>query len=463
MSYDVLIIGTGPGGYVAAIRAAQLGLRVGVVERERLGGICLNWGCIPTKALLKSAQVFDYAAHAQDYGVVLGSAPKIDFTATVARSRKVAETMSQGVKFLLKKNKIDLIVGEGELIDAKQVRVQAPKGEAKTYTAKHIILATGARARQLDQLPIDGKQVIDYRSAMTLTKQPKSLIVVGSGAIGMEFAYFYATLGTQVTVVEALPTILPREDQDISAAALRLFKKRGITFYTNATLGALKSRKGGVTLEVTADKQTHNLSSDLILSAVGVQANIENLNLSALSIATEAGKIVVDPYGATSCAGVYAIGDITQGPALAHVASAQGINCVERIAGHNPPPIDLNNIPSCTYCHPEIASVGYTEAEAKAAGYELKIGTFPFKASGKAQAEGNDAGLVKVIYDARYGEWLGAHMIGEGVTELIAEVVAARNLETTGEEILRSIHPHPTRSEAIMEATAAAYGAVIHL
>ncbi len=462
MQYDVLIIGAGPGGYVAAIRAAQLGLKVAVVEKESLGGVCLNWGCIPTKALLKTAQVLEYVQHAQNYGVQATN-PSVDFTAAIQRSRSVAATMSKGIAFLFKKNNIPTIIGTATLTSNNTVQVTSPEGKTTSYEAAHIILATGARARALPQLPIDGKRIIDYRAAMTLKKQPKSLIVVGSGAIGMEFAYFYATLGTNVTVLEALPHILPREDQEISQAAQRLFTKKGISFFTQAQIQDVKVAAQNTTITFSVNDQSHTLKADCVLSAVGIQANIEGLGLEQLDITIKDNKVVTDPYGATSCAGVYAIGDITPYPALAHVASAQGIICVEKIAGQTPTPITPNNIPSCTYCHPEIASVGYTEAQAQEAGYETKVGVFPFKASGKAQAEGHDQGFVKVIYEAKYGEWLGTHMIGEGVTELIAEVVVARNLETTGHEIMKSIHPHPTRSEALMEATAQAYGEAIHL
>lgn len=463
MNYDLIIIGSGPGGYVAAIRAAQLGLKTAIVEKESLGGICLNWGCIPTKALLKSAQVFEYMNHAADYGITL-SGHKADFGAIIKRSRGVADSNSKGVQFLMKKNKIDVIMGTGKLQKGGKVEVTAADGKKTTYEAKHIILATGARSKELPNVKQDGKKIIGYREAMNLPSQPESLVVMGSGAIGMEFAYFYSTLGTKVTVVEFLDSILPREDKDVSREAERVFKKRGITFMTGTAVESVDTKgKGCVVSAKKKDGSVVKIECDVVLSAVGVSTNLEGLGLEELGIKTEKGIVVTDDYYRTNVPGVYAIGDIVKGPALAHVASAEGITCVEKIAGHNPEPIDYNNIPSCTYTWPEVASVGLTEEQAKEKGYEVKVGKFPYSASGKAKAAGITDGFVKVIFDAKYGEWLGCHMIGANVTEMIAEVVVARKLETTGHEIIKSIHPHPTMSEAIMEAAAAAYGEVIHL
>lgn len=465
MNYDLIVIGSGPGGYVAAIRAAQLGMNVAVVERESLGGICLNWGCIPTKALLKSAQVFEYINHAADYGVVVDNA-KPDFEKMVARSREVAQGMSKGIQFLFRKNKITVINGFGKLLRGKKVEVTAEDGTKTEYSAKHIILATGARAKELPNLKIDDKKIIGYRKAMTLEKQPRRMVVVGAGAIGVEFAYFYSTIGTEVTIVEFMEQgLVPREDADISKELGKLFKRRGMKVMANSSVEKVDT--SGKTCKVTVkDRKSGKeeiIECDVVLSAAGVTPNTENIGLEALGITTDRGLVKVDDYYRTNVEGIYAIGDIIPGPALAHVASAEGITCVEKIAGLNPEPIDYNNIPSCTYCSPEIASVGYTEQAAKDAGFEIKVGKFPFTASGKAKAAGAPEGFVKVIFDAKYGEFLGAHMIGANVTELIAEVVAARKLETTGHEIIKSIHPHPTMSEAVMEATAAAYDEVIHL
>lgn len=459
--YDLLLIGSGPGGYVAAIRASQLGMKVGIVERESLGGICLNWGCIPTKALLKSAQVFEYIKHAKDYGITVASA-EADFSAVIKRSRDVASGMSKGVAFLMKKNKIDIIDGYGKVKAGKIVEVEKD-GKKTDYSAKNIIIATGGRARQLPNVPIDGQKVIEYRKAMSLEKQPKSLLVIGSGAIGMEFAYVYAAMGTKVTIVEFASNVVPVEDEDISKELAKQYKKLGIAIYTNASVEKVDTSGDGCKSTVKTATGEIVIESEIVLSAAGVVANIENLGLEALGIKVEKGKIVTDDYYQTNVAGYYAIGDVTKGQALAHVASAEGILCVEKIAGHHVEPINYNNIPGCTYCVPEVASVGYTEKAAREAGYELKIGKFPFSASGKAKASGHADGFVKVIYDAKYGELLGAHLIGANVTEMIAEIVVARKLETTGHEILKAIHPHPTMSEAIMEATAAAYGEVIHL
>ena len=462
MNYDLIVLGSGPGGYVAAIRAAQLGMKVAIVEKESLGGICLNWGCIPTKALLKSANVFEYINHASDYGIHVDKATH-DFTAVVKRSRDVAGGMSNGINFLMKKNKIEVIMGTGKLKPGKKLDVTAADGTKKEIAAKSIIIATGGRARQLPNLNIDGKKVIGYREAMSLPTQPKKMIVVGSGAIGVEFAYFYATMGTEVTIVEFMDTIVPREDKDISKELEKTFKKKGIKIMTKSAVEKVDISGAGCKVHVKTPVAGEVLDCDVVLSAVGVSANIENIGLEEIGVKTDKGLITVDAFYKTNVEGIYAIGDVVPGQALAHVASAEGITCVEAIAGHHPTPIDYNNIPGCTYCSPEIASVGYTEAEAIAKGYTLKIGKFPFSASGKASAAGTKEGFVKVIYDAKYGELLGAHLIGANVTEMIAELVVARNLETTGQQILKSVHPHPTMSEAIMEATAAAYGEVIHL
>ncbi|MCX6199607.1 MAG: dihydrolipoyl dehydrogenase [Bacteroidetes bacterium] len=463
MNYDLLVIGSGPGGYVAAIRASQLGLKTAIVERDTLGGICLNWGCIPTKALLKSAQVFEYINHAADYGITL-SEPKADFGAVIKRSRGVADAMSKGVQFLMKKNKIDVISGTGKLKKGGKVEVTDGAGKKEEHSAKHIILATGARSKELPNVKQDGKKIIGYREAMNLPAQPKSLVVMGSGAIGIEFAYFYAALGTKVTVVEFLDSILPREDKDVSKEMERVFRKKGITSLTSTSVESVDTKGKGCVVNIKKkDGSLDKIECDLVLSAVGIATNIEGLGLEEAGVKTEKGLVLTDDFYQTNVAGVYAIGDITKGPALAHVASAEGITCVEKIAGKNPEAIDYGNIPSCTYCSPEVASVGLTEEEAKAKGIEIKVGKFPFTASGKAKAAGAPEGFVKVIFDAKYGEWLGCHMVGYNVTELIAEVVVARKLETTGHEIIKSIHPHPTMSEAIMEAAAAAYGEVIHL
>jgi dihydrolipoamide dehydrogenase len=461
-NFDLIVIGSGPGGYVAAIRASQLGLKTAVIEKESLGGICLNWGCIPTKALLKSAQVYEYIQHAADYGITIKDA-KADFNAVVNRSRGVADGMSKGVQFLMKKNKIEVIMGMGKLTKDRKVEVTKADGTKEIHEAKSIILATGGRARELPNIKIDGEKVIEYRKAMSLPKQPKSMVIIGSGAIGVEFAYFYSTMGTKVTIVEFMPRIVPVEDADVSKELEKIYKKKGLDIYTNSSVESVDTK--GKTCKVSVKTPTGNITieADVVLSAAGVVTNLEGIGLEEAGVKYDKGKVLVDDYYQTSVAGVYAIGDIVKGPALAHVASAEGIICVEKIAGHHPQPLNYGNIPGCTYCSPEIASVGMTEEAAKAAGYEVKVGKFPFSASGKASAAGAKEGFVKVIYDAKYGEWLGAHMIGANVTEMIAEVVVARNLETTGHEILKSVHPHPTMSEAIMEATAAAYGEVIHL
>lgn len=460
--YDLIVIGSGPGGYVAAIRASQLGMKVGVVEKAELGGICLNWGCIPTKALLKSANVFEYISHAKDYGITVKDA-QADLPGMVKRSRDVAAGMSKGIQFLFKKNKIDHIAGFGKLKKGGKVEVSDDKGKKTDYEAKHVILATGGRSRELPALKIDGKKIIGYREAMVLENQPKKMLVVGSGAIGVEFAYFYNTIGTEVTIVEFMPRIVPVEDEEVSKALEKSFKKAGMTIHTNSEVTAVDTKGKGCVATVKTPSGEIKIEADVVLSAVGVTTNLEGIGLEEVGVKTDKGKIIVDDFYKTNVSGVYAIGDIVKGPALAHVASAEGIICVEKIAGHNPEPLNYNNIPGCTYCSPEIASVGYTEEAAKKAGYEIKVGKFPFTASGKAKAAGAPDGFVKVIFDAKYGEWLGAHFIGANVTEMIAEVVVARKLETTGHEIIKSVHPHPTMSEAIMEAAAAAYGEVIHL
>lgn len=469
MAYDVIVIGSGPGGYPAAIRASQLGFKVAIIEKESLGGICLNWGCIPTKALLKSAQVYEYAKHANAYGINVSGAQH-DFGAVIKRSRGVADKMSKGVQFLMKKNKIDVIMGYGKIKSKGVVEVTAADGTKQNVEAKYIIIATGGRARQLPNLPIDGKMVIGYREAMVLPQQPKSMIVVGSGAIGVEFAYFYNSMGTKVTIVEFMPRIVPVEDEEISKELEKQYKKQGIDIMTNASVEKVEQAGSGV--KATVKKQDGSLvtlEADVVLSAVGVVANIENIGLEENGIKTEKGKIIVDKYGQTSLAGVYAIGDCTPGQALAHVAGKEGVNAAEHMAymekkwHHAPEGIDYNNVPGCTYCTPEVASIGYTEKAAKEAGYEIKVGKFPFMASGKASAAGSTEGFVKVIFDAKYGEFLGCHMIGNNVTEMIAEVSVARKLETTAHEILNAIHPHPTMSEAVKEATAAAYGEAIDI
>lgn len=463
MNYDLIVIGSGPGGYVAAIRASQLGMKVAVVERSELGGICLNWGCIPTKALLKSAQVFDYLKHAADYGISVQGEVSPDFEAIVKRSRGVADGMSKGIQFLLKKNKIEVIAGTGKLKKDKTVEVTDADGKKTDYKANHIILATGARSRELPNLKQDGKKIIGYRDAMVLSKQPASMVVVGSGAIGSEFAYFYNTLGTKVTLVEFMPNVVPVEDEEVSKQLERSFKKAGMKVMTSSEVLSVDTKGDLCKVTIKSKKGEEVVEAEIVLSAVGIATNLEGLGLEDVGVETEKGKVKVDDFYKTNVEGVYAIGDIVHGPALAHVASHEGIICVEKIAGKHVEPLDYGNIPGCTYTHPEIASVGMTEKAAKEAGYEIKVGKFPYSASGKASAAGSKDGFVKVIFDAKYGEWLGAHLIGDNVTEMIAEVVVARKLETTGEEIIKAVHPHPTMSEAIMEAVAAAYDEVIHL
>ena len=455
--YDVIVLGSGPGGYVTAIRASQLGLKTAVIEKESLGGVCLNWGCIPTKALLKSAQVFEYLKHADDYGLTVKEFDK-DFDAVVKRSRDIAEGMSKGVQFLMKKNKIDVISGYGTLKTGKKVDVDGTE-----YSANHIIIATGARSRELPNLPQDGKKVIGYRKAMTLEAQPKKIVIVGSGAIGVEFAYFYNSMGTDVTIVEYMPRIVPVEDEDVSKQLERSFKKSGIKILTSTEVTAVDTSGEGVKAMIKTKKGEEVLEADMVLSAVGIKTNIENIGLEDVGIVTDRDKILVNDFYQTNIPGYYAIGDVTAGPALAHVASAEGILCVEKIAGQHVEALDYGNIPGCTYCTPEIASVGLTEAQAKDKGIDIKVGKFPFSASGKASAGGHKDGFVKVIFDAKYGEWIGCHMIGTGVTDMIAEAVLGRKLETTGHEVLKTIHPHPTMSEAVMEAVADAYDEVIHI
>ncbi len=461
MNYDVIVLGSGPGGYVSAIRASQLGLKVAVIEKESLGGICLNWGCIPTKALLKSAQVFEYINHAEDYGITVKEA-HTDFPAIIKRSRDVADGMSNGIAYLLKKNKVEVIYGFGKVKPGNKVAVTVD-GKSTDYSAKNIIVATGARSRQLPNLPQDGKKIIGYRDALVLKKAPKKMVIVGSGAIGVEFAYFYNAMGTDVTVVEFMPNIVPIEDVDISKQLQRSFKKSGIKVMTNSSVEKVDTNGSDCKVLIKTKKGEETIECDVVLSAVGIVANIENIGLEEVGIKTEKGKIIVDDYYNTNISGYHAIGDVLPNNSLAHVASAEGITCVEKIAGQNPEPIDYGNIPGCTYASPEIASVGMTESAAKEAGYEIKVGKFPFTASGKASAAGHKDGFVKVIFDAKYGEWLGCHMIGYNVTELIAEAVVARKLETTGHEVLKAIHPHPTMSEAVMEAVADAYDEVIHI
>ncbi|MDO7852562.1 dihydrolipoyl dehydrogenase [Hymenobacter convexus] len=462
LQFDLVVVGSGPGGYVAAIRASQLGLKVGVIERESLGGICLNWGCIPTKALLKSAQVFEYLNHAADYGL-RAEGVGYDFGAVISRSRGVADGMSKGINFLFKKNKIETVMGTGKVVAPGKVEVTKADGSKETVEAKSIILATGARSRELPTMPVDNKKIIGYRKAMAMEQLPKRLVVVGSGAIGVEFAYFYRTMGSEVTVVEFLPRIVPVEDEEVSRQMEKSFRKIGVNVLTSAEVTKVDTAGEGCKVTIKTAKGEQVIDCDVVLSAVGVTTNLENLGLEELGIKVERGRVLVDDFYQTNVPGIYAIGDIVPGPALAHVASAEGIICVEKIAGHHPEPLNYQNIPGCTYASPEIASVGYTEAEAKAKGYDVLVGKFPFSASGKASAAGAKDGFVKVIFDKKYGEWLGAHMIGMNVTEMIAEVVVARKLETTGMEIIKAVHPHPTMSEAIMEAAAAAYGEVIHL
>ena len=460
--YNLIVIGSGPGGYVAAIRASQLGMKVAIIEKESLGGICLNWGCIPTKALLKSAQVFNYISHSKDFGINIKNA-KIEFDSVIKRSRNVADQMSKGVSFLLKKNKIDVINGFGIVKSRNKVEVIDNKKNSKTFDCDNVILATGGKAKELPHIPIDGKKIIEYRKAMSLKEKPKRMVVIGSGAIGSEFAFFYNSIGTDVTLIEFLPNILPLEDDDVSKELFKCFTKKGINILTNTEVTDVNSKGNSCIVNYKSGSKKESITCDVVLSAIGVETNIEGIGLEEVGIISEKGKINVDQFYQTNVEGIFAIGDIIKGPALAHVASAEGIICVEKISGLNVQNLDYDNIPSCTYCMPEVASVGFTEKEAKDLGYDINIGKFPFMASGKANAAGHIEGFVKVIFDKKYGEWLGCHMVGYNVTEMIAEVVAARKLETTGHEIIKSIHPHPTMSEAIMEATADAYNEVIHL
>ena len=462
MNFDVIVIGSGPGGYVTAIRASQLGLKTAIIEKESLGGVCLNWGCIPTKALLKSAQVFEYINHAEDFGIKVEGA-EADFDSVISRSRGVADGMSKGIDYLMKKNKIEVIMGTAKVLPGKKVSVIDADGKTTKYSSDNIIIATGSRSRELPNLPQDGKKIVGYRKAMTLDSKPKKMVVVGSGAIGVEFAYFYKAMGVDVTVVEYLGNIVPVEDEDISKQLARSFKKMGIKVMTNSSVETVDTSGDGCVVTIKTKKGEETIECDVVLSAVGVVANIENIGLEDVGIATDKGKILANDFYQTNIPGYYAIGDVLPSQALAHVASAEGIICVEKIAGHKPEKLDYNNIPGCTYCSPEISSVGYTEKAAKEAGYDIIVGKFPFSASGKAAASGHKDGFVKVIFDAKYGEWLGCHMIGYNVTEMIAEAVVARKLETTGHEILKAVHPHPTMSEAVMEAVAAAYGEVIHM
>lgn len=466
MAYDVVVLGSGPGGYVAAIRASQLGLKTAIVEKESLGGVCLNWGCIPTKALLKSAQVYEDIKHAKDFGIEASG--QADFGAVVKRSRGVADKMSKGVQFLMKKNKIDVIMGFGKLKGNGKLEVTAD-GKAQTVEAKHIIVATGGRSRELPSLKQDGKKVIGYREAMSLPEQPKSMIVVGSGAIGVEFGYFYNSMGTKVTIVEFLDRVVPVEDEEVSKELAKNFKKNGIEILTSSEVTSVDTSGNGIKAKVKTKDGEVTLEADVLLSAVGVAANIEGIGLEETGVKTDKGRIVVDKFYQTSVPNIYAIGDCVPGQALAHVASKEGIICVEAIAhkekkfNHQPEPLDYGNVPGCTYCSPEIASVGLTEKQAKDAGYEIKVGKFPLSAAGKATAAGHNEGFIKVIFDAKYGEWLGTHMIGYNVTEMISETVVARKLETTYHEVLNSIHPHPTISENIKEAIEVAYGEAIHI
>jgi len=460
--FNLIILGGGPAGYVTAIRASQLGLSTAIVEKESLGGVCLNWGCIPTKALLKSAQVFEYLKNSEEYGLKVNDVNK-DFNSVISRSRKVANTMSKGVAFLMKKNKIKVFNGFGKLTDNKTVTVTNNKEESLIHAEK-IIISTGSRSRELPNLKQDGKNIIGYREAMTLEKQPKNITIVGSGAIGIEFAFFYNSMGSDVTVIEFQNRIVPVEDKEISKELEKNLKKKGITFLTSSEVINSKLTDSGVELDIkTSSNENKKITSDIVLSAVGIKTNIENIGLEEIGINIKNDKISTDEFYQTNVKGYYAIGDVVQGQALAHVASAEGILCVEKITGMDVSPLDYDNVPGCTYCSPEIASVGLTEDQALEAGYEIKVGKFPFSASGKAQASGKSEGFVKVIFDSKYGEWLGCHMIGEGVTDMIAEAVLGRKLETTGHEVLKAIHPHPTMSEAVMEAVADAYDEVIHL
>jgi len=468
--YDVVVIGTGPGGYETAIRATQLGLKTAVVEKNKLGGVCLNIGCIPTKALLKSAEVLEEAGHLSDFGLVLEGEVKADFPRVIERSRGVADKMNKGVAYLMKKNKIDVHFGHGRLAGKNKIDIEPSTdmddekiGEKKTIEARHIIIATGARAREIPPLPVDGEKIITYREALLQKQAPKRLVVCGAGAIGVEFAYFYNQMGSDVTVVELLDRLVPVEDKDISKELEKAFKKQGIKAMTSAEVQSVDTSGKTLKVKVKTKKGEETIECDQVLSAVGVAGNIEDIGLEEAGVMAEKGKIEVDEFYRTNVEGIYAIGDVAGPPWLAHKASHEGILCVEKIAGEDVHPINYMNIPGCTYCQPQIASVGYTEEAAKEAGYEIQVGKFPFSASGKASALGHTEGFVKVIYDKKYGEWLGCHIIARDATELIAETVTARHLETTVHEVIEAMHPHPTLSEAVMEASRDAIGESINI
>ncbi len=462
MNYDIIIIGSGPGGYVAAIRASQLGFKTAVVEKSEVGGVCLNRGCIPTKSLLKSAEVFNYAKHSENYGIKIEN-PVADFSKIIERSKGIAEQMSKGVQYLFKKNKIEVIQGYGKLISENTVEVKSSENGKKSYTAKHIILATGAKARELPNLKIDGKKIIGYKEALTMQKQPESMLVVGSGAIGTEFAHFYNAIGTKVTLVEYMPNIVPLEDIDVSKQLGRSLKKAKIKVMVSSSVQSVDTSGEKCEIIIKTKKGTETHQADIVLSAVGISPNIENIGIKEIGIELENNKIKVDEFYKTNVKGIYAIGDIVHGHALAHVASAEGICCIENIAGLNPQIIDYGNIPACTYTTPEVASVGMTEKMVADTGIEYKVGKFPFTASGKATASGNRDGFIKLISDKKTDKILGAHMVGLNVTEMITEIVLARKKDVPVLDIIKTIHPHPTMSEAIMEAAAQIHDEVIHL
>ncbi len=462
--FDVCVIGSGPGGYAAAIRASQLGFNTAIVEKRHLGGVCLNIGCIPTKALLRSAEVFESIAHAGDYGINVEDY-SADFEEMITRSRNVADKMSKGVQFLMKANKIEVFEGKGVFESKDQIKIVDDEGETKEQVkAKNFIIATGARPRELPDIEIDGEMVIDSERAMQLEKKPEKMVVVGAGAIGVEFAYFYHSIGTEVTIVELMDSLVPVEDKDVSKELGKLYKKKGMTIKTGSTVEKVEKDGDGVKVTIKTGDDTETVEADVVLSAVGVVGNVEDIGLDEIGVEYEKGAIKIDKDTLqTSVDNIYAIGDVAGGPWLAHKASHEATICVEKMAGEDPIPMNYKNIPGCTYCEPQIASVGYTEEQAKEEGYDIKVGKFPFSASGKAAGLGHEEGFVKVIFDEKYGEWLGCHMIGAHVTELIAEAVTARDLETTGHEIISAVHPHPTMSEAVMEATAEAYGEGVHL